>query len=201
MDSIPPQPDCLLLGRVVRIGRLRFADLPEMAAWEPHSNPLLQAHNVRCDSPTAWRNWLRKRLQTRWVYAIRNLEGELVGHLSLRQINHPHSARLGITIAADRVGSGYGQDAMRIFLDYFFGQLNFQEMRLDVSGANLRARHVYRKLGFRQVYSFWLSASPRAAERLSGQEGIAHHFQRGRERYYEMRLRASQWWPVRASLE
>jgi len=201
MDSIPPQPDCFLSGHIVRIRRLRFADLPEMAAWQPHTNPILQSHNVRCSSPSAWRSWLRKRLQTRWVYAIRNVRGELVGHLSLRQINHPDSARLGITIAADRIGCGYGQDAMCAFLDYFFGQLGFDEMRLDVSGANLRARHVYRKLGFKQIYSFWLSAPPGAAEHLAGQKQIAQHFQRGKERYYEMRLRASQWWPVRASLE
>jgi RimJ/RimL family protein N-acetyltransferase len=201
MDSIAPQPDCSLSGRFVRIDRLRFADLPEMAAWQPHTNPLLQSHNVRCDSPTSWRNWLRRRLQTRWVYAIRNVERELVGHLSLRQINYPHSARLGITIAAERVGRGYGQDAMCLFLDYYFGQLGFEEMRLDVSGANLRARHLYQKLGFRQVYTFWLSASPGAVERLGGQEGTAQHFRKGKERYYEMRLRASQWWPVRASLE
>jgi RimJ/RimL family protein N-acetyltransferase len=201
MDSIPPQPDCFLAGRLVRIGRLRFTDLPEMAAWQPHANPLLESHNVRCNSPAAWRNWLRKRLQTRWVYAIRNLSGELVGHLSLRQINPPHSARLGITIAADRVGCGYGQDAMCVFLDYFFGHLGFEEMRLDVSGANLRARHVYRKLGFQQIYSFWISAPRGMVDHLTAQKGIARHFQRGKERYYEMRLRASQWWPARAALE
>lgn len=200
MGSIRPQPECALLGTTVRIDRLRFADLGEMAAWRPHSSAILQSHNVRCDSPAGWRNWLRKRMQTRWVYAIRSQQNELIGHLSLRQINYPQSARLGITIAADWIDRGYGQDAMHVFLDYYFDQLGFQEMRLDVSGANPRARHIYQKLGFTELYSFWLAA-PYNVDELLAQPQVAQHFRMGREQYFEMRLRARQWRPARAALE
>jgi RimJ/RimL family protein N-acetyltransferase len=201
MATVAPQPECSLVGGLAQIRPLRFADLPEMAAWEPHPNPLLRAYNLHFDSPASWRHWLQKRLQHRWAYAIRSLEGDLVGHMSLRQIDHPRSARLGITIAADYVGRGYGRDAMCTFLDYFFGELGFEEMRLDVSGANLPARRLYQKLGFKQQYGFWLAASP-AEERMSVRDKqMRRHFRQGKERYYEMHLRARNWRRVPASLE
>ena len=191
------QPDCSLVGQKVQIRPLRFVDLPELAAWEPHTDPLLRSYNLHFDSPSGWHRWLQDRLQSRWVYAIRNLDGELVGHLSLRQINHPCSARLGITVAAEWVGYGYGRDTMGLFLDYFFGKLGFEEMRLDVSGANLRACDLYQKLGFERMHSFWLYA-PYAIDRMLLQdEQLCRHFRRGKERFYEMRLGARQWWQVR----
>jgi RimJ/RimL family protein N-acetyltransferase len=198
MTEILQQADCCLNGRTVRIRPLRFGDLPELAAWEPHRNPLLASYNLHFDSMAGWRRWLQARLQTRWPYAIRNSDQELVGHLSLRQIDHPRSARLGITIGAAFTGRGYGQDSMYTFLDHYFGDLGFNEMRLDVSGANMRARRLYRKLGFRQLHSFWLSATYHDL----GAQGawVRNHLRNGKEQYYEMSLTVNQWWDVRASL-
>jgi RimJ/RimL family protein N-acetyltransferase len=123
-----------------------------------------------------------------------------VGHLSLRQIDHPRTARLGITIGAEFTGRGYGQDSLYTFLDYYFGQLGFREMRLDVSGANMRARRLYRKLGFKQLYSFWLAASYHDMGVELKDAWVRNHLRQGRERYFEMSLTVNQWWDVRASL-
>lgn len=200
MTVISLQPDCLLVGRKVQIRPLRFADLPELASWEPHTDPILQSYNLHIESMASWRRWLQGRLQSRWAYAIRNVEGELVGHMSLRQIDHPRSARLGITIAAAFTGRGHGLDTLRVFLDYYFGDLGFREMRLDVSGANLRARRLYRKLGFRQLHSFWLTASYEDEGILAQRAWMRSHIRQGKERYFEMSLTVNQWWDVRASL-
>lgn len=200
MTQVRLQPDHVLVGKEIRIRRLRFADLPEMAAWEAHTNPLLATYNLHFDSPSKWRRWLERRLQSRWAYALRNSEGELVGHFSLRQIDHPRSARLGITIAAAFTRRGYGQAALCTFLDHFFGELGFEEMRLDVSGANLAARHLYQKLGFKHLFSFWLSALYYPEEIQLQDERAHRHFRKGKEQYFEMRLKADRWWRVRVSL-
>ena len=201
MAACPPQPDCFLFGRHVQIRPLRVADLPEMAAWEPHTDPLLRMYNLQFDSAANWRRWLARRSEQRWLYGIRSLEGVLIGHLSLRQLDPPRSARLGITLAAGHLGRGYGTDAVRIFLDYYFGGLGFEVMRLDVSGANIRARRLYRRLGFRQLGSFWQVAS--RAEDWSSVEDRQRlrHYRQGQVRYFEMRLRASGWQRIRGSLE
>jgi RimJ/RimL family protein N-acetyltransferase len=187
--AIPPQPDCILRGALVEIAPLRPADLVEMRAWEPHQDPLLRDYNVSYETDGEWHSWLRNRLRHRWAYAIRIHEGALVGHLSLRQLELPHSSRLGLSIAAAHVNLGYGQDALHVFLDYYFDVLGFDQIRLDVSGANPRARHVYQKLGFQEVAAFWREApwgaKPTPATR--------RFFRWGRIRHFEMRLKSIQW--------
>jgi len=197
MAAIPPQPDCSIEGARVVIRPLQFRDLPEVAAWEPHSDPLLAPYNLCIDSAAGWRRWLQRRRQDRWPYAIQSRDRVLVGHLSLRQIDHPRSARLAVTLAARYVNQGYGQDAMRAFLDYYFRGLGFEEMRLDVCGANPRARRLYQKLGFKQLNSFWMDASQVQDSDLP--EEYRCHWRRGKMRHFEMRLKGARWWSVCAS--
>ncbi len=197
MTAIPPQPDCSIEGARVIIRPLRVRDLPEIAAWEPHSDPLLAPYNFCIDSTAGWRRWLQRRRQDRWPYAIKSRAGVLLGHLSLRHIDCPHSARLAVMLAARHVNQGYGQDAMCSFLDYYFRGLGFEEMRLDVCGANRRARHLYQKLGFMQLNSFWVEASQFQASDLP--EQYLCHWRRGKLRHFEMRLKSARWWSVCAS--
>jgi diamine N-acetyltransferase len=195
--AIPRQPDCLIRGSRVEIRPLRVDDLPEMRAWRPHEDPLLQDYNLSYETLSEWTSWLRHRLRHRWAYAIRNEDGVLVGHLSLRNLDIPHSSRLGISIAAQYIDRGYGMDAMIAFLDYYFDTLNFEEMRLDVSGANPRARHLYQALGFREVGSFWREA-PWGAQPTPE---TRRDFRWGRIRFFEMQLTASEWRRRRAAPE
>jgi diamine N-acetyltransferase len=195
--DIPRQPDCILRGDLVEIRPLRTQDLAELSAWEPHQDPLLRDYNVSYETVTEWHSWLRHRLRHRWAYAIRNRDRLLVGHLSLRQLNVPHSSRLGLSIAAQHVDRGYGQDTMEVFLSYYFDVLNFEEMRLDVSGANPRARHVYEKLGFGVMGTFWREA-PWGAKPT---RETRRHFRWGRIRHFEMRLAATDWRRIRAARE
>jgi diamine N-acetyltransferase len=187
--AIPEQPDCTICGARIAIRPLRVTDLAEMSAWEPHPDPLLEDYNIAHETAAEWYSWLRHRLQHRWAYAIRNDADVLIGHLSLRHLDFPHSSRLGFSIAAQYVERGYGQDAMRAFLGYYFDALRFEEMRLDVSGANPRARHLYQKLGFQDVGTFWREAPWRAQPTAE----TRRHFRWGRIRFFEMRLTAKDW--------
>lgn len=200
MTDHPPQPDCFLFGRVAQIRALRYADLSELAAWPPHTDPLLRAYNLHLSTPADWRHWLKERQKDRWPYAIRNRDGLLVGHLSLRQMDPPRSSRLGVVLGAPHIGRGYGTDAMRIFLDYYFGELGFGMMRLDVSGANIRARLLYRRLGFNELGSFWQPALDAEDWGSVKDEERLQHFRQGQVRMYEMSLRAPVWRRVRSAL-
>jgi RimJ/RimL family protein N-acetyltransferase len=60
------------------------------------------------------------------------------------------SARLGIAIGAKaRWDGGYGTDAMRVLCRFGFDMMNLHRIELDVYADNLRAEHVYEKVGFR----------------------------------------------------
>jgi RimJ/RimL family protein N-acetyltransferase len=61
-------------------------------------------------------------------------------------------AMLGIVIGEKSYwGRGYGQDALRLLLDYGFNLLNLNSISLGVFTFNERAIQAYRKVGFREV--------------------------------------------------
>jgi RimJ/RimL family protein N-acetyltransferase len=127
-----------------------------MAAWRPFTDPLYSLWNSPSHSSD---NYIRFQAQAddpgrRW-YAIEDLAGRLIGRLSLRQISQRKSARLGITLGADYVGLGYGTDAIRTFLAYYFQELGFETLYLDVAAPNERAIRCYEKCGFEYISSHY----------------------------------------------
>jgi RimJ/RimL family protein N-acetyltransferase len=142
-----------LQGPRVTIRPLTRADLDAMAAWRPFDDPL------HADA-----NWAQRRLREldRWyahrsadprrlLYTVTDEGKRVIGSITLREIDGRRSARLGITLGADYVNQGYGSEALTLFLNYYFGELGFEKMVLDVTAHNRRAIRVYEKLGFKRV--------------------------------------------------
>jgi RimJ/RimL family protein N-acetyltransferase len=70
--------------------------------------------------------------------------------MDLHEIDHVNgSAGLGIMIGdpAD-TNQGYGSDALRALIAFGFGELRLERIWLDVYDFNVRARHVYERVGF-----------------------------------------------------
>jgi RimJ/RimL family protein N-acetyltransferase len=75
----------------------------------------------------------------------------MIGSLTLREIDGQRSARLGITLGADFVSQRYGTEALKLFFDYYFGNMAFARLVLDVAATNIRAVRTYCSLGFQQI--------------------------------------------------
>jgi len=59
---------------------------------------------------------------------------------------------LGIVIGEKGYwGKGYGQDAVRLLLDYGFNLLNLNSVMLGTFSFNQRAIHCYKKVGFKEI--------------------------------------------------
>jgi RimJ/RimL family protein N-acetyltransferase len=145
-----------LRGEKVIIRPVVREDVEKMGAWRPFTDPLDSLWNLSQHSSD---NYIRFQAQAndpsrRW-YAIEDLAGHLIGRLSLRQISRRKSARLGITLGADYVGQGYGTDALCTFLVYYFWELDFQTLYLDVAAPNRRAIRCYEKCGFEYIGSHY----------------------------------------------
>jgi RimJ/RimL family protein N-acetyltransferase len=145
-----------LRGEKVIIRPMVKEDVEKMEAWRPFTDPLDSLWNVWQRSSD---NYIRFQAQAddpsrRW-YAVEDLAGHLIGRLSLRQISQRKSARLGITLGADYVGQGYGTDALRTFLVYYFWELGFKTLYLDVAAPNRRAIRCYEKCGFEYIGSHY----------------------------------------------
>lgn len=87
----------------------------------------------------------------RATFAIEEkVDGVFVGFVHLTEIDWPsRTAQFGIVIGdGSHQSRGIGSEATRLALAYAFDILNLGRVELRVSEPNMRARHVYRKLGF-----------------------------------------------------
>jgi len=145
-----------LRGEKVIIRPMVREDVEKMRAWRPFTDPLdalLNGSQHRSDL-SIWFQQQANDPSRRW-YAIEDFAGHLIGRLSLRHIVERKSARLGITLSPDYLGQGYGTDAIRTFLAYYFRELGFEVLYLDVAAPNRRAIRCYEKCGFKRIGSHY----------------------------------------------
>jgi RimJ/RimL family protein N-acetyltransferase len=145
-----------LMGEKVIVRPMVREDVKKMENWRPFTDPLDSLWNLPQRSSD---DYIRFQAQAndpsrRW-YAVEDLTGRLIGRLSLRQISRRKSARLGVTLGADYVGQGYGTDALRTFLVYYFQEMGFETLYLDVAAPNKRALRCYEKCGFKHISSHY----------------------------------------------
>ncbi len=77
------------------------------------------------------------------------VEGMLIGRCGLYDLNEmARTCDLGIGIAREYWGQGYGRDAVGVLLDYAFRIRNLQRVALDVLADNERAIRSYVACGF-----------------------------------------------------
>ena len=82
------------------------------------------------------------------VFAI-DVEGAVVGTCNLRDVDPVNRrAELGISLASDQTGKGYGSDAIRVLLVYAFRHLNLHKVCLDTLASNEPALRAYLACGF-----------------------------------------------------
>ncbi|MCG8349374.1 MAG: GNAT family N-acetyltransferase [Chloroflexales bacterium] len=137
----------------------------------------------------------------RRVWAIEDAQAHLIGRISLREVNQDlRRARLGISLGAPYVGQGLGTEALAVFLDYYFGPLDFLAMLLDVAAFNQRAVRCYHRLGFCDVTTDWRNAGNDPSLRLLDDPRYADlqpFFRRSRHgvfvQFLEMRLQRAEW--------
>ena len=152
------EPRWVAVGRLTRIREFTRRDVDRWLAWGPHADPLYSSY-----SPTpmdgsmrdAWYDDLVHR-QGQWPFAIEDRERRLIGRLFLRHIRRREGTSvLGIDLSPATLGQGYGTDALRAFLDYYFGPVGFQKMYLSVAAHNPRAFRLYENCGFRTFNEHW----------------------------------------------
>jgi RimJ/RimL family protein N-acetyltransferase len=152
------EPRWIVAGRITRVRDFTRRDVDRWVAWAPHADPLFSSYNptpMTGPMRDAWFDDLVNR-QGQLPYAIENLERRLVGRLFLRHVRRREGTSvLGIDLDAACLGQGYGTDALRAFLTYYFGPAGFNKMYLSVAAFNVRARRSYDRCGFREFSSHW----------------------------------------------
>jgi RimJ/RimL family protein N-acetyltransferase len=77
------------------------------------------------------------------------VDGEMIGSCRVFQIaEYNRNCHLGISLAREHWGKGYGTDAMRVLVDYCFHDLNLHKVGLTALASNERAIRAYVRSGF-----------------------------------------------------
>ena len=175
-------------------------------AWPPYHDPLESIWNLPRQGSGPWGSGLEFSAARR-TWAVDDLAGRLMGRISLREVDQRQSsARLGVTFGAPYVGRGLGSEAMMLFLDYYFSDLGFELMLLDVAGANQRAVRCYERLGFTAVGNDWRCTGSSFDHRLLDEQRYRHirqFFRQGPRcfdtQFFEMQLYKNEWIAHRAA--
>ena len=122
--------------------------------WANYDDPRLSGYNYGNLTNFEINFWYNSISTPRKKYfAVKRCEDDrFIGFLGLKNYNPlTKRALLGIVFDANYVSCGYGYDAMIKLLDYYFNELKFKEMLLEVNLFNQRALRLYQKLGFKET--------------------------------------------------
>jgi len=146
----------MIYGERVRLRAIEREDLAFFVEWlnDPEVTAgLIQVLPLSMAQEEEWFNEILKRPDYEKPLAIeilQDLEWKLVGDLGFFNVNmRVRSAELGIFIGEKgRWDQGIGTEAVRLMLMNGFDTLNLNRISLEVFENNLRAIHVYEKVGF-----------------------------------------------------
>jgi len=161
---IRPHPRItMLIGEKVCLGPVLQGDAPLMFSWTNNFDLVRSNGPYRPTDEAKFNDWFAGvgRDPGRVVFAMRK-QGDLrlLGYVQIVNIQAASRiAEIGVLVGnpLDQ-NQGYGQEAMRMAVDFSWRSLNLQRLSLWVIGDNPRAVHVYGKAGF-QVEGVMLRAA------------------------------------------
>lgn len=153
-----------LKGKKTIVRNLKREDVDKRLKWKPYPDPLYYHYNRPPVSRVEKELWyMRKKEDPDLVYlSIDNLEHELIGFLSLFKIDRKNkSSEVGIYLGYEFIDQGYGTDALLTLMKYYFEELSYDRLFLDVATLNKRAIRCYEKCGFKHVRTRFKVNDPR----------------------------------------
>lgn len=157
--------DLFLKGDKVVIRSLRRDDIDKRLAWKKYPDPLYFHYNPPDLGQKEREEWYFKRKDDpNIIYlAIDNHDDQLVGFISLYKIDKlTRTAWMGIFLGYEFTDRGYGTDAILTLARYFFEEMKFEKMFLDVASHNQRAIRCYLKCGFKFLGTKYEKHDPRS---------------------------------------
>ncbi|SFJ07727.1 GNAT family N-acetyltransferase [Thermoflavimicrobium dichotomicum] len=135
---------------------------PEIAFWGSgkHGDTLLTRKEIEeiiiNQRSTDRRRWFIIEVEDGYT------EPHSIGMVTFRDFDRvARSVTIGMCLAKEYWGKGYGTQALRKFTDFLFQSYNLHRIQLDTFKGNERAIHTYKKCGFVQEgvlrQAFWTS--------------------------------------------
>jgi diamine N-acetyltransferase len=200
-----------LKGERILLRPLKRDDIEKRLKWKKYSDPLYFHYNLDKMTETQKKQWyLKRKKEPQMLYlAIDNLQGELLGFLNLYVSDWTEKkGKLGIYLGSEYINKGYGTEAIKTLLPYYFERMKFKELNLDVAAHNWRAIRCYQKCGFEFARTFFNRHDPRSKLDIFGDsrfEEIRKYFKKEGEeilvQFEEMSINQKMWEKMKTSQE
>jgi len=163
----------VLKGQKVLLRPFAREDVEKRFLWKPYPDPLYFHYNMPEMTEDQKEVWYLKRksdLIALWL-SIEDLGGQLVGLISLYKMEpKTKTAWVGIYLGYEFIDQGMGTDAMLTLLRYYFEEMQFELLFLDVASHNKRAIRCYQKCGFEFIRKKYSDHDPRMNIDIFGDE-------------------------------
>jgi len=142
-------------GNRVRLRAVEPADWEAHFLWN-HDSDMLRRNSVIFFPPTreAIKRWAdetarREPSDDTFHFEIESLAGELVGAIGTHRCERRHGTfSYGVAIRAEHQRRGYASEAITIVLRYYFGELRYQKVNVEVYSFNQPSIRLHERLGF-----------------------------------------------------
>jgi RimJ/RimL family protein N-acetyltransferase len=124
-------------------------DIKELHRWSNDPVSMLMVGRAPLTYEQVAKQVEKKRQNGDLLLAVENEESKLIGWVFLQNIEHEHGrASIGILLAPEARGQGYGKHAMERMINIGFNQLRLNKIYLTTRGINEHAITLYTKIGF-----------------------------------------------------
>lgn len=124
-------------------------DIKELHRWSNDQVSIVMVGRTPLTYEQVEKHVEKKRQNGDVLFGVENEESKLIGWVFLQDIEHEHGrAGIGILLAPEVRGQGYGKYVMEKAIDIGFNQLRLNKIYLTTRGVNNRAISLYEKIGF-----------------------------------------------------
>ncbi len=148
----------MLKGERIKLRALELDDIE--ACWIERNNmEIMYFGNMGATFPSSKysvherlkRNMENKNYENGFDFGIEDENGKLIGTIGANFVDLKNrKLMLGISLnSGEACGKGYGTEAVKLFLEFAFKELNMHKVYLGVFSYNPRAKRSYEKCGFK----------------------------------------------------
>ncbi|MBU0928290.1 MAG: GNAT family N-acetyltransferase [Spirochaetes bacterium] len=143
-----------MIGRKCYLSPMELSDAGTYAAWLNDLEVSTFTQIAKQSLPVEKEREILSAISKEHNYGIVDAaSGELIGSCGLMDLDAVNrSAEIGIVIGDKAYwGRGYGEEALRLLLDYAYRYLNLYNVMLRVYSYNARGIACYEKVGFKAI--------------------------------------------------
>lgn len=143
---------------IIAIGEFTKDNLEFFKNFTPYSDILLTDYNLCFLDKFEFKQWLgniKNKKNKYFSICLKEENYRLIGYVAVKKNNSFRGYyELAISLDAKYSSNGYGFNALKLFLDYYFRNID-NIIWLNVNSFNKRAIAMYEKIGFGKVSEFY----------------------------------------------